>query len=127
LQATITAIKSFSLEVSTRILTDQFLGETTIRKDDIYDGVRGAMVIQPEGQDLLILQNAIKERAQRRTAFAVSQVNITARLQFPNGQTPLLVVTDAKFGPMPLNIGARDAYVDLNLSYEADDYQLVSA
>lgn len=127
LEATITAIKSLSIEVSTRILTDQFLGETAMRHDDIYDGVRGSFVIQPEGQEALILQRAIKERAQRRTAQAASQVNITARLQFPDGRVPLIVVPDCKFGPMPLNVGSRDAYVDQTFSFEADDYSLITA
>lgn len=127
LEATITAIKSFSLEVSTRILTDQFLGETTVRKDDIYDGVRGSLVLQPESQDALILQEAIRDRAQRRVAQGAAQINIAARLEFPNGERPLVIVNDAKFGPMPLGVGARDAYVDLSLNFEADDYNLVTS
>lgn len=118
---TITAIQNFTFEARTRILTEGYLGETANRQDEIFDEVGGSFTVHPESQDILLLQNRIVRRAQTRVA---NPTIITAafRMNFPNGDSPRITIPDMKFDPMPVNISARDAYVDMTFTYKASSY-----
>lgn len=107
---TVTAIRDFTAQFEFRTLAEGYLGELTMRHDDIYDGVSGSFTVDLEDQSFFTLINFIKERAQRVRGVNVSRVNAAGRFTFPNGQTPRLIIRDLKFDAIPLNVGSRDAY-----------------
>ena len=119
----ITAIKNFTFETRHRILTDQYLGETAARQDEIFDEVGGSFVVHPEGTEILELQRLIADRSTRRVATD-EEINLTGRLQFPNGAAPRITIPDAHFDPIPINVSSRDAYVEMTLTYKATGYIL---
>jgi len=106
--AALTDVRSF--EVTPQIETTQegYLGETTDRYDDIFKGVSLSMEVHLETQDIFKFWTAVLDRAQRRDPTLT--INIKATLNFPNGETPRLVLKDVYFGPMPLNFGGRSEY-----------------
>lgn len=123
LLTTITAIKSHTFETRQRIMTENYLGEGSARQDEIFDEVGGNMLIHIEGPEILELQRAVADRASRREADP-TQITLTFRITFPGGRVARIVVPDVKFDPIPLNDPARDAYVEMTLTYKGDRYTL---
>lgn len=126
LVATLTAVKSFSIVFDMAQLTEGYAGETSDRHDDIYKGITGNFTFHPEAQDALTLADLIVQRAKRRTAQAAAIVSIASVLNFPNGNRPRISIPDIKLGPIPLNMTGREAYVDMQFSFSADDYKLTT-
>lgn len=126
-EGTITAIKDFSFQYDFATIDEGYLGETSMRKDDIFNGISGSLTIDLEGQEALEFLEFIKQRAQRRISVNDSRVNATTRLTFPNGQTPRVLVRDMKFDAAPVNAPSRDAYVNTTLSYKAEDAIVITA
>lgn len=123
LQKEITAISNFTFETRQRILTEGYLGETAQRQDEIFDEVGGSFAIVPESSQVLDLQRMIADRATKREANPET-VTISFRAQFPDGSFARFTVPDAKFDPIPLNVGSRDAYVNITFTYKATKYLL---
>jgi len=119
----ITAIKNFTFEPRQRIITESYLGETANRQDEIFDEVGGSFSVHPESSEILELQRMIVDRATRRVVTD-EEVQATFRLQFPNGEAPRITIPDMHFDPIPINVGARDAYVEMSFSYKATGYIL---
>lgn len=111
-------VKSFDIEFKTKILDEGYLGETTNRKDDIFEGVSGRLEAHLDRQAYFQLVQQVIDRAQRRLP-ADARFNMIATLQFPNGNRPRILIEDVFFGPMPLNAGSRDEFVTVNLEFEA--------
>ncbi len=124
---TLTAIKDFTWSYMFSILSEGYVGETTMRKDDIYNGISGSFTVHQESQDLLIFLEFLKERAQRKRNPNTSRVNASVRLNFPNGEAPLSIIRDMKFGDAPNAIPSREGYVNTAFSYEAEDTKLITA
>ena len=126
-EQTMTAIKDFSFQYDFATISEGYLGETTMRKDDIFNGVSGSFTVDQESQDLLLFQDFLKRRAQRRADVPINQsrVNATVRLSFPNGESPRILIRDMKFGPVPNAAPSRDAYLNASFSYEAEDAKVI--
>lgn len=113
-------IKSFEFELQLEILSEGYLGETTERKDDIFKGVKGRMVLHIEQQEYFRFTQRVKERSQRRTS-ANARFDATCSVALPNGQRPRVLLEDLFFGPLPMNVGGRDEYVEATIEFECSD------
>ena len=118
-QDTITDIKSFDLTWLLEILKQGYLGETTERRDEVYHGVKGKLSFNFENQQIFALARAIIDRA--RTRVPGFKVNIKVTVRMSNGDTPLIVVPDARFEDIPLTVGGRSEFATIDLGFEADD------
>lgn len=123
--ATITDVRSFEMSVQLEILKEGYLGETTDRRDSVYRGVRGKIELHFENQDILALMRSLVDRARRRVALGDSQVNIKTTLNFPNGDRPLVLITKAEFGEIPMSFGSRADYGTVSLDFEAEDFTVL--
>lgn len=122
LQDSLTDIQNFEVEGEFEIKSQGYLGEKTNRKDEIYNGCKFSMEMHLHKQDWFIFQKQIKDRAQRNTPDVI--FNITAVLAFPDGTTPTILISDAFFGPQPLNVSSRGDYVKVKLEGEAEDFDV---
>lgn len=111
---------SFEIEFQMDILSQGYLGEVAERKDDIFKGCRGRAEFHIRKQSALQFIQRVKDRAQRRTP-ASAQFNVTAVLNFPNGERPRVLLEDVAWGSMPLNIGGRAEYVSFTTEFECSD------
>ena len=121
----LTSFRDLNIVFRVRVIEEAYLGETTLRKDDLWEGVRGTMTAALEGDSGLELINAVRDRAQRRNQSDDPAFSILARIAFPDGTTPRLVFTDVRFDEIPLNVPGRDQYVTMALSWQADDYDII--
>ena len=126
LQSTITAIRESTFTFLLRTLTEGYLGESTMRRDQFFDGIRGSFTVHPEGQEILTtIVRRVKENAQRRRQAGTPVVTIVARITFPNRQTPRIVVPEIVIGEIGLGFAGRDQYVAVPASWEANDFEFV--
>lgn len=124
-ETTLTAFSDFTFQYDFASSEEGYLGETTMRKDDIYNGISGSFTVHAESQDLLLFLDFIKERAQRKRNVNQSRINATVRLTFPNGETPRVLIRDMKFDAAPVAVPGRDAYVNTAFSYKAEDAKTI--
>lgn len=109
-------IRSIELELQQEIMSEGYLGETTNRRDAIFNGVRGRIEAHIETQDFLSFFQAVVDKARRREPG--TQINLKVTLNFPNGQTPRVLLPDIEFGNLPLNFGSRSDYGTVSLDFE---------
>jgi hypothetical protein len=123
LQTSLNDVISFNIEILMETKAQGYLGETTNRHDDIFNGVKFDMELNLHNADWFDFQAAIVDRARRKTPD--TEFNIVTTLVYPNGQEVTVTIPDAKFGATPLSISSRGEYVKVKLEGMADDYQPV--
>lgn len=119
----IKAVKSFDFEPRHRILTENYLGETASRQDEVFEEVGGSFSVHPEDPSALALQKAIVDRSTERTANQ-TQVSCSFLTVWPNGKQSRITIPDMKFEPIPFRVGGRDAYVEMSFNFKATGYIL---
>lgn len=122
-QLNITDIRNFEVAFQFEHKSEGYLGETNMRRDEIFNGCKGRMEMHFENEDIFGLINAIKDRATRATPDV--QINIRATLNFPNGQRPRFLFSNVFFGEVPMNFGSRTDYGHITLDFECSDYQQI--
>ena len=125
IQENLNDIQDFTINIQTELLNEGYLGETTNRKDEIFNGVSGSMSLHFEGQSILFFAKSIVDRATRQTPGL--EINIKATLNFPDGTTPTVVIQDAFFGEIPLSFASRSDYGQVSLSFEASNFKFIAA
>ena len=120
---TIRDIQSMDMEASLEILTEGYLGETTDRKDEKYNGYSGNIAMHFSNPDILDLTRRIIDRARRREPGL--KINIKTTLQFPNGIRTRVMLKDRFFGAIPMSFGGRGEYGNISLPFEGSDYSVL--
>ena len=119
----LTDISNFNATIQVEAVSTGFLGETSERVDMVYKVTDFDMEVQLHSQDYLKFAQAIKDKAQRTTPDTI--FNITAVLQFPNGEAPSVVLPDVAFGPIPLNVPGRSEYVKSKVQGKASNHETI--
>ena len=122
----ITAVESATFHPKVRTLSEQFLGETAMRQDEIFDEVDVSVVIQPEGIQLFQMQLDVVNRAIVRQQAGRPTFNFSFKISFPAGGSARILVPDLSFDLGPLNVPERDQYANLNLAGKSDRYKLLT-
>lgn len=120
---TIQDIRSFEMAAQLEIQREGYLGETSQRRDEIYNGVRGRMELHFENDDILTLMRQVVDRARRREPG--TKINIKATLNFANGDRPRVVINDVFIGEFPINFGSRTDYGTTTIEFEAQDFVVI--
>lgn len=123
LERTLTAIKSFTFTAKFAILDRNYLGESTPRKDDIFQGVGIALDFDEESADAWSLIDFIRQRSTRRGDQSKLKINASFTATFPNGQRPRITTPDLKFNPMTINVAGREEYVGQTIAAECEDFK----
>lgn len=112
-------IRSFEIEWQLELKSEGYLGETTNRKDSVFNGIRGKIEIHSSNKDVFDVVQALVDKARRRTAGTIFKINAT--LKYPNGDRPRISIPDVEFGGLPMNISSRTDYVSFSLDFEASE------
>jgi hypothetical protein len=122
LQSAITAISNFNFEIKTEQKDEGFLGEKTNRHDHIYNGCKFDFELQLPTADMFDLAKKIIDTAKRNTPDV--QFTISGTFFFANNVTKAIVISDAKFGPIPMSTGGRGDYTKVKIDGAADDFEI---
>lgn len=116
-------VRSFSITPKFTKLEEQYLGETSKRYDELFDGVDFDMEMHIEDNGVLNFISKVRERATDRTNK--TEINIQSDLQFANGVKKTVLLTGCFFENMPLNIGSRSDYVTFKISGSCTDFEVL--
>lgn len=122
LEAELTDIKSCEFTPQFEIKEEGYLGETTNRTDEVYNGVKGSITMHIHSGDAFDFIQKVKDRAQRKTPDV--QFNIGGIFVFPNGEIRTISVPDAHFGAVPISTNDRGDYTELKYEFAADDFSV---
>jgi len=121
----VTSVKSCEIEAMMDAKEEEFLGETTVRVDDIFKGVRFRLEVQLDTGDVTDLLQAIIGRARRDSAHINKKFDIKAICTFPNLQARTVSLMDVVFEGLPVNTGGRSEYSTLTLSGRGADFDIL--
>lgn len=121
--ATFSDIRNFNATPKFDKKEEEYLGETSKRYDEVFNGVDFDMEVNFHDRGVLDFVNTIYERAIRRVPGTV--VNIKATLQFPNGESPRVVMQNCFFSDMPVGFGSRSDYGTFKLSGSCNSWQVI--
>lgn len=120
---TFTAFRSLTFTSMNAILSRGYLGESTNRRDDIFQGVGLAFEMDVESVEPLELMVAVRDRATRRSNPNSLIINATFIITYPSGERPRITTPDLKFGPMALAVAGREEYVGQSIQAECEDFK----
>jgi hypothetical protein len=124
LKTNITAVRSFEITFENDTMSEGYLGETVERKDAIFKGISGKIEFHMENKELLDLFGTILDNNRGRSTAV--KININARLNFPNGQRPQVLISNVEFGSLPLNFSSRSDYVTTSLDFVASEFEIIN-
>lgn len=116
-------IRSFSLTPKFKKLEEQYLGDPTMRYDELFDGVDFDMELHIEDPGVFNFVSLIRERAFNRTSKTF--VNITASIQYAGGTLKNVILQDCFFENMPFNVGSRSDYVTIKLTGSCSNFEVI--
>ena len=122
LETTLTDVLSFDATFKFEKLAQRYLGETTMRYDEIFGGVEGKVKLHLHTEDFLNYIVALESRARRTSPGII--FNFIATMSFPNGQSPVITFPDVKFGDVPMSIADGKSFVSLDLDWAAEEFQV---
>jgi hypothetical protein len=122
LQGTLTDISSFGATFKFEKQTERYLGEQTVRTDELFGGVEGKTKLHLHDEAFSLYIGAVENRARRVTPTTV--FNHVATMAFPNGESPVLSFPDVNFGDMPLEFGSAKDYVSLDLDWICSEFDI---
>ena len=115
-------VRNFTVTPRFSKMEEKYLGETSNRYDEMFDGVNFEFELHMDDPDVLDFVTAIKYRAQRRVGgFSNVKINITATLNFVGGVQPTVNLVDCYFEDMPIGFGSRSDYGTFKVSGSCDD------
>lgn len=117
--AAIDSVSSFNEEVALELKEAGFLGEFVNRFDEILNGFGGDMEIHLTRADVVELELAIVNKAQRlipNLVFNVIRTDI-----FPNGDSNIYTYTDVHWGPISSPVASRGDYVKKKYQFKCSE------
>lgn len=115
-------ITSFDFAAKMELKEEGFLGETTNRYDEIYNGCSFSFEVELNSDAALTWQKAVESKARNITPDVL--FSISAILSFPDGTSKALLIPDAHFGEFGTNIASRGDYMKLKVTGGASEYKI---
>lgn len=121
--ANLSAVKSLTIEPQFEILTEQYLGETSSRKDTVQNGVQVKVQFHHDHPEVLDLIQAISDKAQRRVPGI--RIDIVTTLRFPSGKVARVSIPECESGPTPMAVAGKNSYVQTDFTFEAAGFRFL--
>jgi hypothetical protein len=117
-------IQSFEVDDDMALLSEGYVGETTQRKDDIFNGCSGSCSLHVENATYVNFFGAIVNRARRKTPmFKVDAITV---FSFPDGNSSKKLYADIRFGPIKTSVGSREGYVSVSFDFGCSEGETIS-
>lgn len=113
------AIASFDDSLKFELKEAGYLGETTNRHDEVFNGVSGSTKMHVQNKNWMSFQKMVEDRARRITPATI--INIVRTDFYPNGETATRIYPDVHFGEMPSSVPSRQEYVEVSFTFAADE------
>jgi hypothetical protein len=124
-QTELTDIQTFHVALNLELTGQGYLGETTDRYDEVFKGAHFDFEMHHHSSDYAVFNQAIVNRARRISPNTV--INVSAVLNFPNGDIVTALFPDAFFGTPDQTVPARADYVKTKYDGACSEPQYVIA
>jgi hypothetical protein len=124
-QQNLTDVAKFNATLRFEKLEQRFLGEQTVRTDEIFAGCAGKTTLQLHDQDFGVYILGIQSRARRINP--TYQFNFVSTFNFPNGEQPVMTFPDVNFGDIPLDIPSAKDYVTMDLDWICSEFDFTES
>jgi len=121
---TLTAIESFNAVFKFEKLVQRYLGEQTVRTDEIFAGCEGKLKFHLYDEAFTNFITDLQLRAERLDPTIV--FNTAATMNFPNGEAPVITFPVQNFGDIPLDMANAKDYVALDFDWICSDFDIQS-
>lgn len=98
-----------------------YLGETTIRVDQMFNGVNVKITGHLESPEWFELIKDFRDKAARRTGGTV-RVDLATTFIFPTGEVKTFSIPDIAVSDMQTTTGSREDYVEFSMDAIASDF-----
>lgn len=98
-----------------------YLGETTIRVDQIFNGVNVKITGHLESPEWFELIKDFRDKASRRAGGTV-RVDLATTFIFPTGEVKTYSIPDIAVSDMQTTTGSREDYVEFSMDAIASDF-----
>jgi hypothetical protein len=119
---TFTTIDNFSSTFKFEKIIQRYLGEQTVRTDEIFAGVEGKLKLHLWDEQFLSFIGSIEDRARRLDPTSV--FNHVATMNFPNGELPVITYPDVNYGDVPLEMPNGKEYVSMDLDFVCGEFDV---
>lgn len=124
LVAEVSDIQEFDFEFDRTLLEEGYVGEKQNRYDDIYNGVKGNTSFHISDHNLIAFFSELNDRSRRKVAsFRVDAITV---VEFDDGESTKILLTDLFFGSIPFRNSGRGAYIASSLTFACSDYKILS-
>jgi hypothetical protein len=120
-----TDVKSFEVTFKREIFSEQYVGQTSDKHDDIFNGVTFTVEFHSATADVLSLYQRLNEVSKRRLPGEV--ITVVTTLRFPEGGSRRIALSPCYFGDLPVGVGSRKDFVSFKLDGAADDGTIIAA
>lgn len=115
--AQLDSIQDTEVTIKLRILEEGYVGETSQRYDDVFDGFAANLTAHMTTGAVYDIVQAIIDRARRRVPGTV--FNLKMSVQFPNGERKRVMISNLFFGEIPNAVPKRDQYASIKFTVAA--------
>lgn len=120
---TFTDVSDMDLEFDIQLLEEGFLGRLANEYDEIFNGMKGSASFQVRRKAVFNFVLKVKDKAQRRTPGETFAFKAT--LRFPSGEVARVLLPDIHFGPIPLKVGGRAAFANMNIQFACSSCRII--
>lgn len=115
------SFKATNLDVTFKLkrMEQGYLGETSNRYDDVFEGIEGTMTLHLDDVDPMEFIDDMIDRARRRVSNY--SVNVLTTFSFPGGKTRRYLIPDVYFNSPKLSDSGRTEYVTVTLDFAASE------
>lgn len=117
-------VQSNTITVDLERLEEEYIGETSMRYDSIYNGTQIEADMHIETPDFLAFIEAVKRRAERRAGGSI-RIDAAVTYVFPSGQVRSFVLIDLESAELPIETGGRKDYVSLKLDMKTATIKII--
>lgn len=114
------AIADFTFTSDLEVLDEGYLGETTNRKDSVYNGTSFSATVHMRSNDEDRIRVAIEDKARRRDG-AIGRFDITILQSFPSGIQRLVTLADVEFGAIETNVSGRAEFTTMSFEGQCSE------
>ncbi len=122
LMNTFQTISNFENTFKFEKLVERYIGEQSVRTDEIFAGVEGKLKLHVYDEQILAFITALQSRAQRITPTAVFNHAVT--LNFPNQEAPVVTFPDVNYGDVPMTGSNGKDYISFDLDFVGATFDL---
>lgn len=117
-------VQDNTITVDIERLEEEYLGETGMRYDSIYNGTQFEGTLHLDSAEIFEFMQAVKLRAENRAGGAL-RIDVAVVYRFPSGVVRTFVLIDCESGELPIESASRKDYVSVKVDFKTSTIKII--